>query len=291
MQVVIHAGAHMTDEDRLVNCLRLNSDTLAALGTYVPNPQSYRRLLRDLLQSGAPTALQGEERASVMAATGTAADCTRLILSNHGFFGTPKMALGSGRLYPAAEPRVTRFHQIFAQDALELFVGLRNPATFLPALLPATNFADMSSFLRGDDPLHLRWSDTIAQLRAAFPDMPITVWCNEDTPLIWSQILREMAGTDPTLPLEGEFALLPEIMTAPGYKRFEAYLEGRPGLTEAQKRRVVAAFLDKFADEDAVEEELDLPGWDGALIETLSALYDEDMAEIEQIDGVTLITP
>lgn len=291
MQVVIHAGAHMTDEDRLISCLRANSDTLATLGAHVPNPQSYRRLLRDLLQSAAPTGLQGEERASVMAATGTAADCARLILSNHGFFGTPKMALGSGRLYPAAEQRLARFRQIFATDALELCLGLRNPATFLPALLPDTNFASMSAFLRGDDPLQLRWSETVAQLRAAFPDMPITIWCNEDTPLIWSQVLREMAGTDPELPLEGEFALLPEIMTAPGYKRFEAYLASRPGLTEAQKTRVVAAFLDKFADEDAVEEELDLPGWDAALIDTLSALYDEDVAAIEQIEGVTLITP
>jgi len=91
--------------------------------------------------------------------------------------------------------------------------------------------------------------------------------------------------------LAGEFALLPEIMTKAGHERFNAYMEARPGLTEAQKRRVVTAFLDKFADEAAIEEELDVPEWDPGMIETLSALYDEDVAEITRMDGVRMILP
>ncbi|HAW47557.1 MAG TPA: hypothetical protein DCX34_10005, partial [Roseovarius sp.] len=69
----------------------------------------------------------------------------------------------------------------------------------------------------------------------------------EDTPLIWAQVLRAMAGTDESVPLAGEFALLPEIMTKAGHQRFTTYIDSRPGLTDAQKRRVVTAFLDKFA--------------------------------------------
>jgi len=40
MQGVIHAGAHMTDEDRLIACLRENSAALRARGTHVPDPES-----------------------------------------------------------------------------------------------------------------------------------------------------------------------------------------------------------------------------------------------------------
>jgi len=291
MQVVIHAGAHMTDEDRLIACLRDNAETLASHGTHVPDPESYRRLLRDLMHTAQKTALPEDARDSVIAATGTPDDTDRLVLGNHGFFGTPKMSVGGARFYPAADTRLGYLDQIFAPDGIELFLGLRNPATLLPALLPDTPFSTVTELLRGDDPTHLRWSETIARIRAERPDMPITVWCNEDTPLIWSEVLRAMAGTAEGLPLKGEFALLPEIMTRAGHQRFTAYIEARPGLSEPQKRRVVTAFLDKFADESAIEEELDVPEWDPGMIETLSAHYDTDVAEIAGMDGVRMILP
>ena len=291
MQVVIHAGAHRTDEDRLIACLRDNAETLAAHGIHVPAPESYRRLLRDLMHTAEKTALPAEARDSMRAATGTAPGTARLVLGNHGFFGTPKMAVGGGRFYPAAEARLGHLDRVFAPDGVELLLGLRNPATLLPALLPDTPFATVTELLRGDDPRHLRWSETIARIRAARPDLPVTVWCNEDTPLIWSRLLRAMAGVDESFPLVGEFALLPEIMTPEGHQRFTAYLEARPGLTEAQKTQMVAAFLDQFADEAAIEEELDTPDWDAGTIATLSALYDEDVAEIARMDGVRVMLP
>lgn len=291
MQVVIHAGAHKTDEDRLVTCLRDNADALRQRGTCVPSPESYRRLIRELFQTAQTNALPEDARASVLTAAGADDATTRLVLSNYGFFGTPKMTVGSGRFYGAAEMRVAQIRQLFAGDRIELFLALRNPATFLPALLPDTPFATVADLLRGDDPATLRWSETVARLRAAFPDIALTIWCNEDTPLIWSHLLRDMAGVEATVPLAGEFALLPEIMTAPGLKRFDAYIESRPGLTNEQKSRVVAAFLDKFADETAIEEELDVPGWDATLVDHLTALYDADIEAIAAMDGVTLIAP
>ncbi|MET4126977.1 hypothetical protein [Roseovarius sp. MBR-6] len=291
MQVVIHAGAHMTDEDRLVTCLRDNFEALRARGTLVPLPESYRRPIRELFQTAQANVLPEDARASVLGVTGADEATARLVLSNHGFFGTPKMTVGSGRFYAAAEMRLAQLRQMFAGDGIELFLALRNPATFLPALLPDTPFATVADLLRGDDPMTLRWSETVARLRAAFPDMALTVWCNEDTPMIWGEVLRKMAGVDPETPLAGEFALLPEIMSAPGLKRFHDYVASRPGLTEEQKRRVVAAFLDKFADEAAIEEELDVPGWDAPLVDRLSALYDADMETIAAMEGVTFIAP
>ena len=80
-------------------------------------------------------------------------------------------------------------------------------------------------------------------------------------------------------------------MSPEGLARFDAYLASHPGLTEVQKRRVIAAFLDKFALEDELEEELDLPGWTEDLVEALTEAYDEDVFQIERIPGVTLVTP
>lgn len=47
MQIMFHLGAHFTDEDRLLKCLLANRDLLATEGVAVPDPKSYRGLLRD----------------------------------------------------------------------------------------------------------------------------------------------------------------------------------------------------------------------------------------------------
>jgi hypothetical protein len=170
-------------------------------------------------------------------------------------------------------------------------MGICNPATFLPAILEQTKFDSIETYLGGTDPTEMRWSSMVQRIRTSCPDVPLTIWCNEDTPLIWSQVVREVAGIDPTVEFAGEFSLLMEIMTRPGQQRFKAYMDSHPGMTEVQKRRVITAFLDKFADEDAIEEELDVPGWTAELIEGLTEMYDEDVYEIERIQGVQMITP
>jgi len=291
MQVAIHAGVHRSDEGRLLACLRDNAEALRACGTKVPEPESYHRKLRDLIQTAQQTTLPPDTRAAMAEVTGTNDHTARLVLDNPGFFGTPKMAVGEARFYPSADIRLACFQQIFAPDGIELFLGLRNPAALLPALVPDTPFSSVSDLLRGADPLGLRWSEMIGRLRSALPDIPVTVWCNEDTPLIWTRLLRAMAGIDETVPLRGEFALLPEILTETGLARFNAFVESRTGLGDTQKERLVAAYLDKVADPAAVEEEIDVPDWDGGTVAQLSALYDTDMAEIAEMEGVRMIRP
>ncbi|EAQ27034.1 hypothetical protein [Roseovarius sp. 217] len=291
MQVVIHAGAHHTDDDRLINCLSANREMLAEHGTNVPDPQRYRRLVRDILHQAQDSGLAPDARDILVDAISNEGAVDRLVLSNPGFFGTPKMAVGGGTFYGAAEHRLNLFRQLFPDDQIELFLGVVNPATFLPPLLRQTEFDTIEALLRGYDVAQLRWSELVTRIRTHHPDIPVTVWCNEDTPLIWSQVVRELAGIDPTVQFEGEFSLLEEIMTPAGLERFRGYVAAHPGMTEVQKRRVVAAFLDKFADEAAIEEELDVPGWTDAVVGTLTELYDEDMFTVQRIQGVQVITP
>jgi hypothetical protein len=291
MQVVIHAGAHMTDEDRLIKCLTANRDLLAERGTQVPSVTRYRKLLRDMLHTAANTGLSPDARSVAHDAIIEDDTADRLILSNQGFFGTPRMAASGGVLYSAADVRMAAFHQIFAGDEIELCLATRNPASFLPAMFREAPQTSMADYLNGVAPTVVRWSELIARLKQAFPDMPITVWCNEDTPLIWGQVVREIAGLDPNTEFEGEFSLLFEIMSEAGRARFRKYMSDHPGMTEAQKRRVIVAFLDKFAEETAIEEELDVPGWTDEMINRLTDLYDEDIYEIERIPGVNLISP
>lgn len=291
MQVVIHAGAHMTDDDKLVHCLLQNKERLSAIGTDVPDPRLYRKMLRDVLQASLKAGINEESREVFLETINHDLSADRLVLTNAAFFGVPKMAIGQGQFYPQAEARLNILKQIFPRDQIEMFLALRDPGTLLPALLEKTPYDAIEDFLNGYDPREFRWSDMIKRLRQSFPDMPLTIWCNEDTPLIWGQVVREQAGLDPNARFEGEFLLLEEIMTAEGIARFQSYLSGHPTMTEIQKRRVIVAFLDKFVREDEIEEELDLPGWTEDLMDKMSETYDEDVFDISRMPGVNFIAP
>ena len=291
MQIVLHTGVHHTDDDRLVKCLLKNKEDFGRIGVNVPGPSRYRRLLRDAMQAQAQGQPAEGAREVLLDAILEQEHADRLLLSNDNFFGVPKLALSDGILYPRAEQRLTEFLRLFPGDEVELFMALRDPATFLPALFASIPGDDFAGFMGATDPMALRWSELIQRIRAAVPQVSVTVWCNEDTPLIWAHLIREMAGLEPGTKITGGFDLLSEIMSREGMKRFRAYLKEHPNMTEMQKRRVIAAFLDKFAREEAIEEVVDLPGWTDELVETLGEIYDEDVFAIERIPGVTLIAP
>jgi len=291
MQVVFHTGAHNTDEDRIIKCLLKNRSDFAEGGVSVPPPGRYRKLLHQtmLAMSEAPPAEDAREVLLETILEGE--DCDRLLLSNENFFCVPNMALRGGQFYDKGDERVRFLTELFAGDEIEIHLGICNPATYLPAHFRRSKYEDFAEMAFGADPRDLRWSDLVYRIRENNPDISLTVWCNEDTPLIWGQIIREMAGLNPNVKIKGGFDLLTEIMTPEGMKRFRSYLADHPTMTEIQKRRVIAAFLGKYALEEMIEEELDLPGWTDEMVDELTELYDEDVFEISRIPGVNFIAP
>lgn len=291
MQVILHTGVECTDDDRLLKSLLHNKDRLHASGVAVPGPGKYRKLLRDTMNAMAK-APPGDDAREVLLdeiLDGDVADT--VILSNSQFFGTWRTALVDGEFYNLAPERIAYMRQLFPNDQLEIFMAIRNPATFLPAMFEKSDVDDFSDFLKDTDPYSLCWSRTLTRMRQMAPDIPITVWCNEDTPLIWTEILREITATDESVRLKGAYDLLGAIMSREGLRRLRHYLNENRDITGVQRRRVIAAFLDKFALEDEIEEELDLPGWTNELIEDLTDIYDEDVLEIRRIPGINVITP
>ncbi|KAE9627829.1 hypothetical protein [Parasedimentitalea maritima] len=291
MQVIVHTGAHATEEDRLLKSLLRNKEDLSKQGVAVPGPGKYRTLLKDCfaaLEAGSPAP---DSRDVLWDAILDEEDANRVVLSNPHFFGSQRNALEGDYLYPEAVQRMRDLQQLFPHDQIEIFMGLRNPAGFLPALLQKAAPKRLREVMKQTDPQQLRWSEMMGRLRQAVPDIPLTVWCYEDMPLTWGQIMRDMVGVETHKALLGDLDLLATIMSPEGLTRLRAYLEAHSDLSEMQKRRVYAAFLDKFAIEEALEEELDLPGWTEELIETLTSIYDEDMYQLQRIPGVTLIAP
>ncbi|OUS22146.1 hypothetical protein A9Q95_03715 [Rhodobacterales bacterium 59_46_T64] len=291
MQLVIHAGAHCTDGNRLVKCLIRNRDTLASVGSVAPKPSLYRKLLREASAAVPMGRASADARDILLDAILDDEVANRVILSNENFFGVPTMAVSGGHFYPHAVRKLARLQELFASDDVELFLAICNPATFLPAAFERSKNTDFNDFLEGSDPRVLFWSDLIGDIREALPNIPVTVWCNEDTPLIWSQVIRDIAGLAPSQRIKGGYEILASIMSKEGLLRFRAYLKDHPDMSEIQIRRVISAFLDKFAKEDAIEEVVDLPGFDADLIAQLTEQYEDDLFAIQRIPGVEVILP
>ena len=291
MQLIMHTGVHYTEQDRLIKSLLRNKNAFQDWGVAIPGPGSYRALVRDTLNAmnRAPAAEGAREVLLDVILDETKAD--RVVLSDPNFFRTAGTAVQGGELYPAAAIRMKYMADLFPNDDLEIFLGVRNPATLLPILYGVAVDKSDAAFWGGRTAFDIRWSETISAIRQAAPHIPITFWCNEDLPLIWSQIIREIAGVEYHEKITGGFDLLASIMSKEGMQRLRAYLNGHPDMSEMQKRRVIAAFLDKFALEDKIEEELDMPGWTEELVDDLTEQYDEDVLAIQRMPGVTMIAP
>ena len=291
MQIVLHAGAHDTEEDRLFKPLLRNKEEFAKRGVSIPGPSRYRPLLRDMLGALENAPAAEDAREILLDAILDDEHADQVILSHSHIFGAERACLRNGELYALAPERMQLLTPLFRHDQITLFMAIRNPALFLPTIYNAYPQTDMDSFLRGFNPLSIRWSDTLQSIREAAPRANLVVWCFEDMPLVWARIIREMAGLEHDEKILGGFDLLSQIMSPEGMKRFRAYLKKHPNMNELQKHRVISAFLDKFALQDVIEEELEAPGWTDDLVEELTAIYDDDVSICANIPGVQMILP
>lgn len=290
MRIVYHLGAHFTDEERLLKCLLKNRDVLAQHDIVVPGPKRYRALLRETAIALKGQAATRDSQALILEQIMEEDHADRLILSWDSFLSLPPWVL-KDTLYPAAGERVRAFSQIFPEIEAEFHLAIRNPATFLPALYDKQRPKPYQDFLAGADPFDLRWSDVVERILDSNPDAPLTIWCDEDTPLIWPEVLQAVAGLPDGVRLEGEEDLLISLMSGDGMTRLRAYLESHPPASVLQRRKIVSAFLDKFALPERIDMQIDMPGWTADTVAELTQLYDEDVARIAEMGEVTFLAP
>ena len=185
-----------------------------------------------------------------------------------------------GVFYQQAEAKIHALHKLFPEYEIELFLAIRNPATFLPVAFAESKSLLADEYLKGVHPTQIRWSDLVRTIQANFPMTKLTMWCNEKTPLIWAEILRAIASIDPDQKIIGGFDLLASIMSTEGTNRFLNYMRTHPPKTEVQKQRVIGTFLDKYAVEDKIDETVECPGMTDAMVDELSEIYENYVAFI-----------
>ncbi len=292
MQVVYHIGAHVTDENRLLKCLLKNAERLRKRGAIVPAPGRYRRLIGESLGAVAGPAPDPQASGALLENIADDDDIRRLVLSFEGFCAGPRQVFRNGMFYGRLGRRASALGKLFGNAEVEFHMATRNPATFVGALARRANAPDLDAILAETDPARIMWSDVVRQLQDACPKARIVIWCNEDAPIIWGDILHSLAGLPPEAgDILGVYDLLADLLTPDGFEHLKTHVDGHPITSPAHRHQVIEAFLDKFARPEQIEEDVEIPGWTEACVARATQAYHEDMEAISRMDGVETILP
>ncbi len=292
MDIALHLGVHCTDDERLFRALMKNRERLVAAGTALPPTRSYRQMLPKLVRTLRGSAAGADAQEMVRDALWGEEKPARVILSHENLSCFPAQAVGSDGLYPYLHLRLAALANIFPADRCTFYVALRNPATLVPDLLERSNVTKYEDLMGDTDPRDLRWRPVLMRMLEAVPDAGLVFWCNEDTPLLWPDILAQVAGDIGPDPLEGEDDMLALLLTEEGLERYREFVKSHEGpLRPDQRQRIAATFLRKFAKPEEMELSVDLPGWSETLIAEMTEAYDADVAEVAALPGVTFLMP
>ncbi|PIE16369.1 MAG: hypothetical protein CSA68_02805 [Rhodobacterales bacterium] len=290
ISIIYHLGAPFTDDDQLTWSLRQDNQLMIDNGVLIRRPKEYRIAIKALLDKLRGTAPSVADQEKLLQSIIRKQDVRRIIMSDPTFMGSPVWMFFGGDFYPNAGKNTAAIRNLFPQNPCEFYLGISNPASFVPTAFKDQTKRRYEQFVEGVDLSKLRWSEVIHSIQRANPGCPVTVWCNEDTPIIWPKVLRSFAGLGPDVRLKGELDILRGLMSDDNVELLIKYLAERPDLSEKQRQQIRMIFLERFALEEAVEDEIDLPGWTEQLVDHLTDIYEDDVAHIQQMPGVTLIS-
>lgn len=292
MDVAVHLGFHCTDDERLSRCLLRNAAALESLGVAVPPPPNYRPVLKEALVAQREAGeLPGTVATRLAEALGARPGLRRMVLSHPNLICFPGRAISDEGLYAAAPKRIAQLDAALKGTLAEVHLALRNPATLIPALLDQVADADYLRMMCGLEPMQLSWAETITRIRAELPALRMVIWCNEDLPLIWPELVRRVAGVPPGTAMEGDEEMLGALLTPVGMATLAAYIKAQGPIGVGERRRLTTALLERYAQPGQIDIELDLPGWTGALVEEVTDAYYSDVARIAEIKGVEFLAP
>jgi len=291
MQIAYHIGANCTDEERLLKSVLRNASALLEQDIVVPGPSKYRRLLRETIQGldGAPP--KPGTRDILLDAIIEEDNVRRLVMSNDNFIAIPKRIFDHGIFYPQVEGKARGLARLFPEDEISFFIGLRHPASFLQEVARRSEVPRLRDFLGTLSPLEMRWSNVIERIRKVAPRARVYAWCNEDTPIIWEDLIRLLSGADESVSLEGGLDLVGRIITRDGLAKLRQTLQSIPASDRVSRHEAIANAIENYGKPDTMEDEVIFPEMGTRLIDAMGQIYDKDVEILAQMEGVTLILP
>lgn len=291
MQMVFHLGVHGTDRDRLLKTLLNNRAALQGIGTEVVTPNRHRGLFDEALASLNGGTATPEMEQIMMDAMLESDDPKRIVMSTSTFMGAPGRAVGRDGLYPQIGMRAAALSRLFPSAQTEFFLAMRNPATLLAEVLPQFSGGGYDDLMQGNHPLQLRWRLAIQKLVRSVQGRRLVLWCHEDVPLIWPEVVRLIGALPDGVPLAGNMPYMFDLLGPSGMEKLRAAMAGRDQTNVVQRRQIYSDVLAAHALPEVLEQTVDLPGWTQELVDQVTENYRADVAEIAVLPGVEFILP
>lgn len=291
MQIVFHCGVHGTDHDGLLKTLLQNRDWLLKNGIETVPRSRHRGIFENALGAlkGGPATREMEEM--MLDAILDSDNTRRVICSQPGFLGLPYRAISPDGLFAHAGARVAALANLFPNAETEFFIALKNPAALIPYCVGRIEHRSYDEVMNGVSPASLRWGPAIRRIVQALEGRRLVLWCHEDTPLIWPEVVRTIAQMPGEVPLKAGLQMLGEILHPDGIRHIRDELAKHDHITITLRREVFEQALARYARAELLETEVTLPGWSQDLIDRMTDEYDHDLTEIVAMPGVEFIAP
>ena len=291
MQLAFHVGCHATDEGRLVRSVLRSRDVLVARGIHVPGPRRYRNILPDTLGilNGAPASEDAQKL--LLGSVLDSEDAKRALFFHENLICAPSQVFSEEGLYASAPGRFRALVNLFPSHETEFTMALCNPATLIPSIIQRARTPDLGGVIDAANAMNLRWLPTIERVMAENPGLRLTLWCNEDTPLLWPEVLRTLTRLGHDVPHEGDLDMAAALLTEDGLAVMTREMISHPPQNVAAWRQRISEALEDFASPELMEVEVALPGWTQDVIDSVTETYFADCAAIAALPGVTFLEP
>ncbi|KZY32523.1 hypothetical protein A3731_22005 [Roseovarius sp. HI0049] len=286
-RLVFLVGAHKTASSHLQQSLLDAEAALAAHGVALVPPKTVRADLTPvsaLVRDGiSPEIGQGAGAAFLSLHGGEA---RTVLLMDENILGSTdrKMLMRKTRLYPWAHHRLGRILALFPGHDIEIGLALRSPATFLPSCwsesLHHGPFEPFRRFIKGVDPLSLRWSALADRLHDAAPHARIVAWRYEDYPQVFPFLTTRLLGPD-----AGPHVTPVDRVMRPGLSAEAAHWLGQQ---QTPDKETVLSARKRFPKK---ENAPGLDPWTAVDHAAMATAYADDIATLAACSHVELVTP
>ncbi|SFS22125.1 hypothetical protein [Yoonia litorea] len=290
MTIAFHVGAHKTATTHLQKTIKRAIAPLADDGVRFYGPENFRMPGRTIpalfgFQSGkGPQTTDRDPRDQL---TRLAKGASRLVLSEENFIGPLNSAKGLGlrKRYKAAGTRLSQLAAATGHE-IEVFLAIRRPTGFLNSaycqMLLAGDVRPLGVYLRRNPLSGVDWVDLVDRIRQAPGVGAVTVWKYEDYNAVFPRITAGLLGEGPARHVPTVARQINPGLSASAVAEI-LHREGAEDMRAVAKdARALLSVLDGYPPFDAFDAE------EHAISD---AIYRQQVAQIAQMPGVTLLQP
>ncbi|MCB1390731.1 MAG: hypothetical protein KDK12_16575 [Rhodobacteraceae bacterium] len=292
MRLVLHIGAHGTDDGRIAGWIARNRGALEAAGIAAPPPRQFLARISEALDRERDADPLAREEA-LMRGLGASGQRLRMVVSAPGLLGPASDVIASEGFYVRdVARRLYGMGTLFPRTRLTILLAVRQASGVVPSILPdEPGAADALLPLVADETLP--WSRLAATIRHQLPRASVIVWRHEDLARVWPGVLGEVVGPAAALPPAGLMDFAAEGLNAEARLRMSRYLAGagKAPQSAGQLRQTAEVFARRYGVSVPHDPAGALPGWVRVRLSQLDAGYATEWGDLASLDGVRVLMP